>query len=322
MNQRLIIGTRASKLAMRQTRWVITQLQRRWPSLEIVVEQIRTTGDAVTHVPLTKIGGDGVFVMEIERALAEKRIDVAVHSLKDLPTIQPPGLCLLVPGPREDARDVLISRHPCSLDATPPERIGTCSLRRTAQIRALFPQAEILPLRGNVDTRLRKLEAGEYDAIILAVAGLLRLGISADLAARMTYLSFEQVLPAPGQGALGLEVRNEPELLELLSPLNDHATQATTSAERVFMRRLGAGCYLPVAAYATIANDELTLTGLVASLDGCERVHVSRSIPWMPGSRFEHAEQLGIELAEEALERGAEAIIATLDSIVREQQHV
>lgn len=261
-------------------------------------------------------------MIEIERALAEKRIDVAVHSLKDLPTVQPPGLRLLVPGQREDARDVLIGRHAYPLDATSPERIGTCSLRRTAQIRALFPRAEILPLRGNVDTRLRKLDAGQYDAIILAAAGLRRLGIPADLAARVTYLSFEQVLPAPGQGALGLEVRDEPELLELLSPLNDHATQATTGAERVFMRRLGAGCYLPVAAYATIANGELTLTGLVTSLDGRERVHLSRSISWTPESKFEHAEQLGIELAEEALERGAGAIIATLDSTMREQQHV
>ena len=194
----------------------MAQLQRRWPDLEIVVEQIRTTGDAVTHVPLTKIGGDGVFVVEIERALAEKRIDVAVHSLKDMPTTQPAGLRLLVPGQREDARDVLITRQAPALDATPPARIGTCSLRRTAQIHALFPQAEILSLRGNVDTRLRKLDAGEYDAIILAAAGLHRMGVSADLSARLTYLSFEQVLPAPGQGALGLELRDEPELVALL----------------------------------------------------------------------------------------------------------
>ena len=259
----------------------MAQLQQRWPDLEIVVEQIRTTGDAVTHVPLTKIGGDGVFVIEIERALAERRVDVAVHSLKDLPTVQPPGLRLLVAGQREDARDVLIRRHAPALDATPPARIGTCSLRRAAQIRALFPQAEILSLRGNVDTRLRKLDAGEYDAIILAAAGLLRLGIPADLAARMTYLSFEQVLPAPGQGALGLESRDEPELLELLAPLNDHPTQATTSAERMFMRRLGAGCYLPVAAYATIAAGELSLTGLVTSLDGRDQVRLSQRIPWI-----------------------------------------
>jgi hydroxymethylbilane synthase len=174
---------------MIQTHWVVARLQRQWPDLEILIEQIRTTGDVVTHVPLTKIGSDGVFVLEIERALLEKRVDLAVHSLKDLPTIQPEGLRVLVAGRREDARDVLIRQTIATLDVTPPARIGTCSLRRTAQVRALFPQAEILSLRGNVDTRLRKLNAGEYDAIILAAAGLHRLGVSADLAARMTYLA-------------------------------------------------------------------------------------------------------------------------------------
>jgi hydroxymethylbilane synthase len=320
--KRMIIGTRASKLAMIQTRWVVAQLQRRWPDLEIVVEQIRTTGDAVTHVPLTKIGSDGVFVIEIERALLEKRIDVAVHSLKDLPTVQPTGLRLLVAGEREDARDVLISRQATALDATPPARIGTCSLRRTAQIRMLYPQAEILSLRGNVDTRLRKLDAGEYDAIILAAAGLHRMGVPADLSARMTYLSFEQVLPAPGQGALGLELRDEPELLELLAPLNNRAAQVATSAERMFMRRLGAGCYLPVAAYGAISGGELSLTGLVTSLDGREQVRVSRRTPWTAKSSVEQAERLGVELAEKALAQGADTIIADLGLTAQEQQHV
>lgn len=261
---------------------------------------------------MTKIGGDGVFVAEIERALTERRIDVAVHSLKDMPTVQPPGLCLLVAGQREDARDVLITRQAPALDATPPARIGTCSLRRTAQIRALYPQAEILSLRGNVDTRLRKLDAGVYDAIVLAAAGLHRLGVPADLSARLTYLSFEQVLPAPGQGALGLELRAEPELLALLAPLNDRSTQATTCAERMFMRRLGAGCYLPVAAYSAITARELKLIGLVASLDGHEQVRVSQRIPWTPESTIGDAERLGVELAEVALARGADEIIAAL----------
>lgn len=297
-------------------------LQRQWPDLEIRVEQIRTTGDAVTHVPLTKIGGDGVFVMEIERALAEKHIDLAVHSLKDLPTLQPTGLRVLAAGEREDARDVLITRNAPALDTAPPVCVGTCSLRRTAQIRALFPQVDILPLRGNVDTRLRKLNAGEYDAIVLAAAGLHRMGIPAELAARMTYLSFEQVLPAPGQGALGLEVREEPEILELLAPLTDRVTQATTSAERMFMRRLGAGCYLPIAAYGAIDGGELTLTGLVTSLDGCQQARVSRSIAWTPESSLERAEQLGLELAEEALTRGADKIIGSLVVVTQEQRYV
>ena len=330
--KRLIIGTRASKLAMIQTRWVVAQLQRHWPDLEIVVEPIRTTGDAVTHVPLTQIGGDGVFVVEIERALAERRIDVAVHSLKDMPTMQPEGLCLLVPGQREDARDVLITRLNPTLAASTPARIGTCSLRRTAQIRVLYPQAEILSLRGNVDTRLRKLEAGDYDAIILAAAGLHRLwqfsqteqqtsedfapaqvpAVPLDLAERMTYLSFEQVLPAPGQGALGLETRAEPELLALLEPLNDRPAQAATSAERAFMRRLGAGCYLPVAAYADLTNGELSLTGLVSSLDGREQVRVKQRRAWTPEHGVEQAEQLGVAVAEVALAQGADTIITAL----------
>ncbi len=276
----------------------------------------------MTHVPLTKIGSDGVFVIEIERALTEKRIDVAVHSLKDLPTVQPAGLRLLMAGQREDARDVLITRQALALDATPPARIGTCSLRRTAQIRTLYPQAEILSLRGNVDTRLRKLDAGEYDAIILAAAGLHRIGVPAELAARMTYLSFEQVLPAPGQGALGLELRDEPELLELLTPLNDRTTQATTCAERMFMRRLGAGCYLPVAAYGTISAGELSLNGLVTSLDGREQVRVSGRIPWTSKSSVERAERLGVEMAAQALAQGADAIIADLGVTTQEEQHV
>ncbi len=277
-----------------------------------MVEQIRTTGDAVTNLPLTQIGGDGVFVMEIERALMERRIDIAVHSLKDLPTVQPASLSLLVAGQREDARDVLITRSAQLFEITSPIRIGTCSLRRTAQIRALYPQAEILPLRGNVDTRLRKLDAGDYDAIILAAAGLHRLDLSDALAGRVHYLSFEQMMPAPGQGALGLETRTEPEMLALLAPLNDAQSQATTTAERMFMRRLGAGCYLPVASYATISTDSLNLTGLVSSLDGQQRVFVSQSIPWSAETDLERSEALGVLLAEQALSQGADVLIASL----------
>lgn len=263
-----------------------------------------------------------MFVIEIERALAEKRIDLAVHSLKDMPTIQPAGLCLLVPNSREDARDVLITRQAPALATAPPARIGTCSLRRTAQIRALFPQAEILSLRGNVDTRLRKLDAGEYDAIILAAAGLHRMGVPADLSARLTYLTFEQVLPAPGQGALGLETRAEPELLALLKPLNDLATQATTGAERQFMRRLGAGCYLPVAAHATLSRGEMSLTGLVTSLDGRNQVRIQRRVAWTLEDGLAQAEKLGIDAAEIALAQGADMIIAELGETTQEQQHV
>src|SRR5579859_1593740 len=197
--KRIILGTRASKLAMIQTHWVITRLHHLWPDLEIVIEQIHTTGDRVTNVPLTQIGGDGVFVTEIEHALQERRIDLAVHSLKDLPTTQPEGLRLFIAGPREDVRDVFVSTLPMQITqqgvfpvakealAGGALRIGTCSLRRTAQIRSLCPDANILPLRGNVDTRLRKLGAGDYDGIILAAAGLHRMEIAAGNRHKMQY---------------------------------------------------------------------------------------------------------------------------------------
>jgi hydroxymethylbilane synthase len=313
---------------MIQTQWVVARLQQQWPSLDITIEQIHTTGDNNTHMPLTKIGGDGVFVMEIERALSEKRIDLAVHSLKDLPTVQPQGLRVVAAGTREDVRDVLVW-HPSYVGTIPGDhtqarlRIGTCSLRRTAQIRALFPAADILSLRGNVDTRLRKLDAGDYDAIVLAAAGLHRLHIQDRLVERVTYLPVETLMPAPGQGALALEIRDEPEMQALIAPLIDLETRATTTAERMFMRRLGAGCYLPIATYGEIVDGQLTLQGLVTSLDGQSQVRVQQSIPWTAETSIESAEQLGIQLAEQALAQGAAGIIETLnDTRLQERQHV
>jgi hydroxymethylbilane synthase len=333
---------------MTQTEWVIKRLRQQETTIEIAIEQIRTTGDAITHVPLNEIGNDGVFVMEIERALLEGRIDLAVHSLKDLPTTQPEGLSVIAVGAREDARDVLVVNGQLDyafvaepgLDTQenerqamyssgdregrrgvgdphvrPDLRIGTCSLRRTAQIRALYPEVVILPLRGNVDTRLRKLDAGDYDGIVLAAAGLHRLGIHERLAGRMSYLPIEVMMPAPGQGALALEVRDEPEMQRLIAPLRNAVTQATTSAERLFMRRLGAGCYLPVAAHGEITGETLLLRGLVISLDGQQQVRVHESIPWTPETPIENVEQLGIQLAERALAQGAAEIINTLHEI-------
>jgi hydroxymethylbilane synthase len=286
------------------------------------VEQIHTRGDLNTQAPLTQIGSDGVFVTEIERALLEGRIDLAVHSLKDLPTAQPAGLYVAVAGPREDARDVMVSSASGQVSAqdfqdqlsriSEPLRIGTCSLRRTAQIRRLCPDAQILPLRGNVDTRLRKLEAGDYDAIVLAAAGLHRLDLAARLAGRISYFPIDAMMPAPGQGALALEMRDEPAMRALVAPIVDLQSQAATAAERMFMRRLGAGCYLPVAAYGEIANELLALRGLVISLDGRQHVRVQQSIRWTSQASVECAEQLGVSLAEEALEQGANRIIAEL----------
>jgi len=320
----ITIGTRASKLAMIQTQWVVQQLRQQWTDLEVTIEQTHTKGDRVTDVPLTHIGGDGVFVTEIEHALQERRIDLAVHSLKDLPTAQPEGLCVIVTGPREDVRDVFISRIPFHiangyLQQTNPDfqrgealRIGTCSLRRTAQIRILCLDVSILPVRGNIDTRLRKLDTLDYDGIILASAGLHRMNLQEGLSERLTYFPVDLMMPAPGQGALALECRDEPEVLALLAPLQDLAVQAATTAERMFMRRLGAGCYLPIAAYGEIIEDVLTLYGLVISLDGMRRIRVQQSIPWTVASRLADAEHLGVQLAELALKEGANEIIGAL----------
>lgn len=312
---------------MIQTQWVVQQLRQRWTNLEITVEQIHTTGDRVTDRPLTHIGSDGVFVTEIEQALQERRIDLAVHSLKDLPTVQPEGLSIIVPGPREDVRDVFIShshstnnnQHILSLASF--TRIGTCSLRRTSQILLLCPNTSILPLRGNIDTRLRKLDMGDYDGIILASAGLHRMNLQEKLSERLTYLPIDLMLPAPGQGALALEYRQEPEMLALLAPLQDRAVQATTAAERLFMRRLGAGCYLPIAAYGEISTETLTLRGLVISVDGKQHIRIQQSIPWAANSPLADAERLGVQLAEQALKEGADKIIGAL-LYAREQLHV
>lgn len=306
---------------MIQTNWVVTRLHQLWPDLEIVIEQIHTTGDRITNVPLTQIGGDGVFVTEIEHALRERRVDLAVHSLKDLPTIQPEGLRLFIAGPREDVRDVLVSTAPMSISERglwpvakerlvgKALRIGTSSLRRTAQIRTLCPEANVLSIRGNVDTRLRKLGAGDYDAIVLASAGLHRMNIGEGDSHKIHYFPVELMLPAPGQGALALEIRDESTLCALLAPLNDSAVAAATNAERMFMRELGAGCYLPVAAYGEISDGTLAMRGLVTSLDGQHRIYVSHSIPWNDGMSVEYAEALGITLAHKALAQGAAQII-------------
>jgi len=328
-------------------------------------------------MPLTQLGGDGVFVTEIEHALRDRRIDLAVHSLKDLPTAQADGLCIVVVSPREDVRDVIVwnvndhnrtchaepfacaqdklreaslspsretlrfaqgdttfpnllvkSHNVAStplmrlLDNETNPRIGTCSLRRTAQLRALRSDLQILPLRGNVDTRLRKLDAGEYDGIVLAAAGLHRLGIQERLSGRLYYLPTEMMLPAPGQGVLALEIRDEPEMQALVAPMRDQATQAAASAERMFMRRLGAGCYLPVAAYGEIVEETLAIQGLVISLDGQRQVRVRQSIRWTVEAPIEHAEQLGVQLAEQALAQGADEIIGAMNAgRVREGQH-
>lgn len=327
--KRIIVGTRASTLAMTQTNWVVENLKQLEPELEIIIKQIHTTGDKITHLPLAQIGSEGIFVMEIERALLEGDIDLAVHSLKDLPTVQPEGLCVVVVGEREDVRDVLILNgkidltSPFESDSLNKKRVGTSSLRRSSQIRAFFPESEIVPLRGNVDSRLNKLNMEEYDGIVIAAAGLHRLGKQEQFMDRMNYLPIEIMMPAPGQGALALELRDEPDLQKLIAPLRNVVTQITTNAERMFMRWLGAGCYLPIAAYGEIVSEELLLRGLVISLDGQQQVRVQGSLPWTADTPYEYSEQLGVDVADQALAKGAADIIKTLNvHMMREYQNV
>ena len=265
----LSIGTRGSALALRQTQMVATALRRHHPGLVIEIREIRTSGDREQSASLQAIGGQGVFVKELEDALWRGTIDLAVHSLKDLPGALAEGLTLAAIPKREDARDALISRSGASLADLPPGAvIGTGAARRIAQLRALRPDCEIADLRGNVDTRLRKAldPAGPYDAIVLALAGLKRLrraGVVTEI------LPFDTMLPAPGQGALGLETRTDDAWArELVAALDDPATNAAVTAERAFLAALGGGCTAPIAAWGRLRRGHLWLTGMVGREDG------------------------------------------------------
>lgn len=265
----LIIGTRGSTLAMRQTRSITRALRRRYPDLQIVIHKIRTTGDADQQASLRVIGGQGVFVKEIEEALQRGTIDLAVHSLKDLPARLPPGLDLAAIPRRADVRDALISRSGRGLMSLPAGAvIGTGAARRAAQLRAVRPDLVIAELRGNVETRLRKALAsnGPYDAIVLALAGLRRL---LRQSAVTEILSYDVMLPAPGQGALGLEIRaDDAWARELVAPLTYPPTASAVTAERAFLAELGVGCQAPVAALAHASRSTFWLTGLLAAPGG------------------------------------------------------
>ena len=287
---KLIIGTRASQLALWQTNWVAQKLTALNPGIEIVVQTITTKGDTQTDTPLPQIGDKGLFTREIEAALLARQIHLAVHSLKDLPTELPRGLSLGAITEREDARDVLVSRLRLGLgQLSQGTRIGTSSLRRTAQLRAHRPDLQIVHLRGNVDTRLRKSESDAYDAIVLAAAGVLRLG----QAHRITeYLSLEVMLPAPGQGALAVQARtDDAATLELLKPLDHAPTRGATTSERAFLRALGGGCQVPIAAYGEVKRNTLRLRGLIADVDG------TRVIRGEVSGDVEKAEEVGEQLA-------------------------
>ncbi len=305
MIHKITIGTRGSQLALWQTNWVKAEIEKRHPGIEVEIKVISTKGDRVLDVSLPKLGeqGKGLFTKELEDAIFERRVDLAVHSLKDLPTELPAGLHIGAICEREDARDALVARTAIRCFNELPQRalIGTSSLRRQAQLRAVRPDLVIEPVRGNVDTRLRKLDEGQYDAIVLAAAGLHRLGH----ANRITeHFSEELMLPAAGQGALAIETReDDAETAEIIHALNHEATQLACRAERAFLKGLGGGCLVPIAAHATIESDVMTLTGLVASPDGLEVVRDQQSGP------AQDAALLGQQLADELLARGAGEIL-------------
>ncbi|MBX3662876.1 MAG: hydroxymethylbilane synthase [Burkholderiales bacterium] len=301
----LVIATRESALALWQARHVQSELQRLYPALRVSLLGMTTEGDRRLGSSLAKIGGKGLFVKELEDALAEGRADIAVHSMKDVPMHLPPGYALAAILERADPRDAFVSAKYRGLGELPEGgRIGTSSLRRECQLRALHPRLVIGALRGNVQTRLRKLEEGQYDAIILAAAGLKRLG----LAERITALLPPQdSLPAVGQGALGIECREDRgDLVEMLAPLVHAPTRQCVLAERAFSRALAGSCNVPLAGYAEIAGERLTLRGLVGAPDG------SRILRGESCGAVAEAESLGLALAEDLKRRGAAEILAAL----------
>ncbi|NWG03203.1 MAG: hydroxymethylbilane synthase [Syntrophaceae bacterium] len=302
MPDELKIGTRGSQLALYQANWVKGELIRGHPDLNVTLIQIKTTGDKIQDAPLAKIGGKGLFVKEIEEALIQKKIDLAVHSIKDVPTDFPKGLHLSVITKREDPRDVFISREGRPLMDLPQKaKIGTSSLRRQAQLLHLRSDFELIPLRGNLDTRLRKLKTLDLDGIVLALAGVKRLGLEEKIT---EILPPEISLPAIGQGALGIETRKGDERVEeQIQFLKDQDSWIAIAAERAFLKKLEGGCQVPIAAFARTIGTALHIDGLVGTIDGKKLVRHHLTGP------IEKAEQLGIELAEILLKKGAREIL-------------
>jgi hydroxymethylbilane synthase len=303
--KRLRIATRKSPLALWQAQHVARQIATLHAGLEIELVPLGTEGDRITHVPLGKIGGKGLFVKELEHALLEGRADIAAHSMKDVPIQFPPGLHLSVILPRAEPRDALVAVGARTLKALPDEaKVGTCSLRRQCQLRAHRPDLELLDLRGNVDTRLQKLGAGGLDAIILAAAGLQRLGLAERIG---ELLPIDIMLPAIGQGAIGIECRQNDKAIEtLIAPLNHSPTATCVRAERAMNAILGGSCQVPIAAYATIQKNRLHLRGLVGRLDGSELLREEGD------ASTAEPEKLGQQVAAALLDRGAAELLASI----------
>jgi hydroxymethylbilane synthase len=302
MPSELKIGTRGSQLALFQANWVKDQLVQTHPDLKVTLMKIKTTGDKIQDAPLAKIGGKGLFVKEIEEALLKNRTDLAVHSIKDVPTEFPKGLHLPVITKREDPRDVFISRDGRMLkELAQGAKIGTSSLRRQAQLLHFRSDFELVPLRGNLDTRLKKLRTMNLDGIVLAMAGVKRLGLEGEIT---EILPIEISLPAIGQGALGIETRMDDKDVEgQIRFLNDRDSSVAITAERAFLKKLEGGCQVPIAAYAQRIGVTLQIDGLVGTVDG------KRLLKHHLGGPIEDAESLGIQLAEVLLSQGAKEIL-------------
>lgn len=302
MPREIRIATRKSALALWQAEYVKSALEQAHPGLRVSLVPMVSRGDKLLDAPLAKIGGKGLFVKELETALLENEADIAVHSMKDVPMDFPEGLGLFCICEREDPRDAFVSNRFDSLDALPAGSIvGTSSLRRQAQLLARRPDLRIHFLRGNVNTRLAKLDAGEYDAIILAAAGLIRLGFEDRI---RSSISVDDSLPAGGQGAVGIECRTaDAEVLALLAPLHHRDTAVRVNAERALNKRLNGGCQVPIACYAVLEGDQLWLRGLVGQPDGGQLLRAESRAP------ADEAEQLGVRVAEDLLGQGAETIL-------------
>jgi len=302
MRGEIVVGTRGSSLALAQADWVIARLRMRYPEVRFRRKEIRTTGDNILEVALAKIGDKGLFTKELEKALLDGEIDLAVHSMKDLPTRLPDGLAIGAISVREAPGDVFISRDGRPLEELPPGSVvGTSSLRRTAQLLAYRPDLEVVPVRGNVLTRLQKLDDGVVDALVLAWAGVYRL----NLAARVTHrIPVSICLPAVGQGALGVEVRRDDrEIIEMLRDIDHAPTRAAVLAERTLLRRLEGGCQVPIGALGRVQEGWLSLEAVVASLDGRRLVRAAERGP------ADAPEQLGAKLADRLLALGAGEIL-------------
>ncbi len=299
----IVLGTRGSPLAMCQTQIVQTALEERYPGLRFAVQTIKVESDKKPETPLAALGGEGIFVRELETALTDRKIDLAIHSLKDLTLDTPASLRIAAVLDRDDPRDALVSRVGGTVEALPQgAKVGTSSLRRRSQLLRKRPDLKPEEIRGNVDTRLRKLDEGRYDAIVLAAYGLIRLGLDNRIS---EYLDFSWMLPEPGQGALAIETRaDDQEMLSLAASLEDPVSRVCVEAERAFLRALGGGCRVPIAAYASFAGGTITLEGSVVAADGSAELRGSISGP------MTEPIALGEKLAAQLASQGAKDLLA------------